>query len=364
MKRYRSVSTGRYISESKKRRIDCFIENNVRKIVNDHSYSFRPASQCEYVSEPVSLLENDDGNTSMSQNNSTENSNNLCSDELEGEEVDYDYETETNSNWRQGRRIVELGFLVDKLCEGCAVCHSSIPLNITNIVHEIRYGLGSLLTIRCQLCDGMTVVPTAKRHRSPKESPWGRKTWDVNTKLALGMLHSGIGERKVANLLSTLNIPPCSKTTLKKREREIGQAVEEIAHSSCSDAAVRERELTEESPVSASFDGGWQKRGSGKSYSSLSGHASFIGKKTGKCIAFSTRNKYCRKCDLATKKGCSAEDHGCRKNWEGSSKAIEADMCISMLKNLERNDVSVGTIIMDNDSTTISRARAEVKPDL
>ncbi|XP_065941597.1 uncharacterized protein [Magallana gigas] len=43
---------------------------------------------------------------------------------------------------------------------------------------------------------------------------------------------------------------------------------------------------------------------------------------------------------------------------------MESDMCISMLKNLESNDVCVGTIIMDNDSTTISKARSEVKADL
>lgn len=56
------------------------------------------------------------------------------------------------------------------------------------------------------------------------------------------MLHSGTRERKVVNLLSTMNIPSCSKETLKKREREIGQAVEDIACSSCVDAAVREKE--------------------------------------------------------------------------------------------------------------------------
>lgn len=62
--------------------------------------------------------------------------------------------------------------------------------------------------------------------------------------LLSGMLHSGIGERKLSNLLSTLSIPPCSKTTLKKREREIGEALEDIARSSCADAAVREKDLT------------------------------------------------------------------------------------------------------------------------
>lgn len=58
------------------------------------------------------------------------------------------------------------------------------------------------------------------------------------------MLHSAIGERKVSNLLSTMNISSCSKATLKKREREMGQAVEDIARSSCADAAVRRKDLT------------------------------------------------------------------------------------------------------------------------
>lgn len=94
------------------------------------------------------------------------------------------------------------------------------------------------------------------------------------------------------------------------------------------------------------------------------GHAAFIGNQIEKCIAFSTRNKYCRRCDSALKKGCDVKEHDCRKNWEDSSKAMASDMCISMLKNLESNDVCVGTIIMDNDSTTISKARSEVKAEL
>lgn len=43
--------------------------------------------------------------------------------------------------------------------------------------------------------------------------------------------------------MSTFGIPPCSKTTLKKRERKKGQALEDIARSSSADAAVREKDL-------------------------------------------------------------------------------------------------------------------------
>ncbi|XP_061179391.1 uncharacterized protein LOC133188017 [Saccostrea echinata] len=168
------------------------------------------------------------------------------------------------------------------------------------------------------------------------------------------------------NLLSTLNIPPCSKTTLKEREREIGCAVENVAQTSCAAAAAKEKEMTGDSSegLSVSFDGGWQKRGSGRSYSSLSGHATFIGNKSGKCIAFSTRNKFCRTCEVGKRRECDSAKHDCRQNWKGSSKAMESDMCVNMLRELDKQDVSIDTIIMDNDSTTIARARSEVKPDL
>lgn len=58
------------------------------------------------------------------------------------------------------------------------------------------------------------------------------------------MLHSGIAERKVSNLLSTVSVPSCSKAKLKKREKEMSQAVEDIACSSCADAADRGKDLT------------------------------------------------------------------------------------------------------------------------
>lgn len=59
------------------------------------------------------------------------------------------------------------------------------------------------------------------------------------------MLHSGIEERKVSNLLSTVSIPPCSKAKLKKREKEMSQAVEDIACSSCADAELTEEKISQ-----------------------------------------------------------------------------------------------------------------------
>ncbi|XP_061188202.1 uncharacterized protein LOC133196309 [Saccostrea echinata] len=89
-----------------------------------------------------------------------------------------------------------------------------------------------------------------------------------------------------------------------------------------------------------------------------------IGKETGKCIAYATRNKFCRVCERAERTKKDIPEHDCRKNWSGSSKAMEPDMCIGMMKELQDSNIHVGNIIMDNDSTTVARARAEVNPAL
>ena len=72
-----------------------------------------------------------------------------------------------------------------------------------------------------------------------------------------------------------------------------------------------------------SHDAGWQRRGSGRSYNSLSGHGSLIGRKSGKVIDFETRIKKCRICEHAHKFGRNPEKHDCRKNWNSNAKSME-----------------------------------------
>jgi hypothetical protein len=47
------------------------------------------------------------------------------------------------------------------------------------------------------------------------------------------MIHAGLGEAKVNDFLSSLNIPPISPTTLKKKERIAGKHVEGVAQETC-----------------------------------------------------------------------------------------------------------------------------------
>lgn len=71
--------------------------------------------------------------------------------------------------------------------------------------------------------------------------------------------------------------------------------------------ATLESEGTDE--LTVSVDAGWQKRGSGRSFDSLSGHCSMIGSHTGKIIDYEVRPKSCRICENATKAGRDPKDH-------------------------------------------------------
>ena len=44
------------------------------------------------------------------------------------------------------------------------------------------------------------------------------------------MLHAGIGETHVNNLLTSMNVPPIHHKTLKRREREAGKGIETVAN--------------------------------------------------------------------------------------------------------------------------------------
>lgn len=87
------------------------------------------------------------------------------------------------SDWREGRRVVELGHLADMLKE-CKNCKSALLLH--NCTSERRYGLGSILYVKCQNCPHINQISTGKRHRA-ENSTRGMQIWDVNTKLSMGM---------------------------------------------------------------------------------------------------------------------------------------------------------------------------------
>ncbi|XP_044167665.1 uncharacterized protein LOC114976984 [Acropora millepora] len=265
-----------------------------------------------------------------------------------------------------GRRVVELGLLSKELADGCKYCKS--PLQLSNCWKETVSGLGSFLYITCRedSCGEINVCHTSKVHRV---SDRGRPVFDVNTKLAAGMLHAGIGATHVNALLTSVNLPAVHENTLKAREREIGPALEKIAKRSCKNAIEKEKSQwlkessSKESPekvgIGASYDTGWQKRGKG--HNSFTGVGTMIGLKSGKVIAYGTRTKRCAVCGAASRKGEKPRSHDCRLNWSGSSKAMEPDIGVELsLECSSKHNAEVKILVGDDDSATIKRVKEQV----
>ena len=119
------------------------------------------------------------------------------------------------------------------------------------------------------------------------------------------------------------------------------------------------------SGIAASYDGGWQRRGSGRTYNSLSGHSSLVGCRTGRIIDYEVKIKSCKACENAAKNARNQNHRIVEENWSASAKSMEADMAASMLKQQEENNSeNVVRLVMDNHSTTSAKLRAEVKHEI
>ena len=63
--------------------------------------------------------------------------------------------------------------------------------------------------------------------------------------------------------------------------------------------------------ITVSYDMGWNKRSSGRTYNSLSGHGFFVGGYSKKIILSRVASKQCSTCDSAKKKGVQPREHAC-----------------------------------------------------
>ena len=78
---------------------------------------------------------------------------------------------------------MELCLIAERLNRGCVACSS--PLELINCVKEQRFGLASVIHIRCSAegCRATTMVQTSKTHTGRSGTC---RAYDVNTKAALG----------------------------------------------------------------------------------------------------------------------------------------------------------------------------------
>ncbi|XP_070549492.1 uncharacterized protein [Ptychodera flava] len=169
--------------------------------------------------------------------------------------------------WYEGVRLVNLGVLARGL-DACNVCHEH--LRLTQCQSETKYGGGSVLHIPCDQCGSINNVYPSKTHRKVELSR-GMQAFDVNAKIATGMITAGIGERHLNQMLSSISVPTIHHKTSKRKEREVGESILKVANQSCKQATSDEMCASKKPRIDVSYDGGWQKRGSGREYKSLSG---------------------------------------------------------------------------------------------
>ncbi|XP_077988114.1 uncharacterized protein LOC144442609 [Glandiceps talaboti] len=260
--------------------------------------------------------------------------------------------------WNEGVRVVNLGVLAQEL-DSCKVCRNH--LRLIKCTGETKYGGGSVLHVECHNCGANNNVYTNKTHRNVGQKR-GMAAFDINTKIATGMINAGIGETHVNTMFSSMSLPTMHNRTLKRKEKLAGEAITHVAKRSCQQA-LRDEVMSSKKPrIDVSYDGGWQKRGSGRDYKSLSGHGTLLGRETGKVLAYSTRCKQCRVCESA-RDGAKVRQHNCHRNWSGSAKAMEASIAVETVKEVEEV-VKIDSVTMDDDSTTIAKLHAEVRPDI
>ena len=162
---------------------------------------------------------------------------------------------------------------------------------------------------------------------------------------------SGIGPSNLSQLLSFIDLPNCKTFDSKffnNMELTVGSTLRKVFAESMEKATKEKVKLTlvDEmkqqkfdkgnllAMISISFDMGWNKRSSGSYYDSLSGHALAIGCLSNKILNMVVSSKICRQCSVARENGKEPLEHVCPQNYDGSSKAMEADAALTLYKDI------------------------------
>ena len=115
--------------------------------------------------------------------------------------------------------------------------------------------------------------------------------------------------------------------------------------------------------VAASIDMGWTTRSNGHTYDSLNGYCCLIGLKTGKVFDYKCYNRKCKQCDVNRRNNVKTKHENCRSNWYGTAKAMEAQGAVNLVtsKKLKDNNVQIGVLVADNDSSSYAAVQNAVK---
>ncbi|KOB68075.1 hypothetical protein OBRU01_19060 [Operophtera brumata] len=164
---------------------------------------------------------------------------------------------------------------------------------------------------------------------------------NLNKNAVTGAMVAGCGNAQLQNFTAALDLPRITPHMYKKSHDQVCQAWEETSWDEMRKAGEEERQAAiaegkvthDGTPViDVIIDGCWCRRSYRTNYAALSGAATIIGRRFGKVLFFSVRNKYCCICARAEKRGEDAKEHTCYKNFTGPSTAMESEILVEGFK--------------------------------
>ena len=236
----------------------------------------------------------------------------------------------------------------------CKICQSKIKFTESS-----KRGLGFKLVVSCENCEKTEIL----------SCPLVEKGYEINRRIVIAMRLLGVGWHGIRKFCAFMELP---RTTFHsfydKVVKKMNTATNLVCQNSMMRAAEEEKTISienGENGIVVSGDGSWRKRG----FTSLYGLATLIGYNFGKVVDCVVKSKYCKECELWSKKKDTAEyavwkeEHTkCDVNHDGSAGKMEVDSVVEMFCRSETlHQVKYSHYIGDGDSKTF-KGITDAKP--
>ena len=262
-----------------------------------------------------------------------------------------------------GNRILDMSSM-QTLLHNAAICGKCKKgqLDIMEDPQK-RFGMFTPFSLRCGYC--LNTVPLDRPAQTQTDGK--HRFLDINRRIVLAFRSFGKGTAAMENFCALLNIPPpLSKRAFASHVQALKTALLELTATKLQEAVSELKSfLTNINPelegqsvvdVTVSTDGTWMKRG----FTSLFGCVFVISVDTGKVLDFEVLSRYCKSCEIWSKRDPESEeylqwkaqhDEQCAANFSKSSKAMEAKGAVVLWnRSVSQNGLRYTGFIGDGDS--------------
>ena len=248
--------------------------------------------------------------------------------------------TEKDNDYQNLNVLVNYQDLLECISESFLCRHCNRKIN-SHMFSRTSSGIATRIQFDCSNCNHRCCIKPREVHKNKmtsvlKKEPQGRKNMDtyiINQQLLLALQMFGLGETAAQQISMLLCLTTARHPfgAFTKAEEKVAVYHQALTNTILDENVQKEMEFSSTDTnnggmrkLTTTMDGAWQHRGSGKGYNSDSGHHLLIGAMTGLVLAVHVMSKACSKCGT----GKDHEDLLCPKNWESSSKAMEAHSAI------------------------------------